>query len=147
VNILSPLLSNPLASHVYETAPIGGPEQPEYANAVLIGLTDAAPEDLLAAAHQAEQEWHRVREVRWGPRTLDVDVLDVEDVVRSEPTLILPHPRICERGFVLVPWLEIEPDAVLANGVRLGDQSDVLERARRDGLVRQRVDVALVVEK
>ena len=147
VDILAPLLVDPVVSHVYETAPIGGPEQPEYANAVLIGATELAPLELLAAAHRAEQEWHRVREVRWGPRTLDVDVLDIDEVVSDDPVLTLPHPRICERGFVLVPWLEIEPDATLADGVRLCDQLDVLDQAERDGLVRQRSDVELVVKR
>ena len=147
VDILAPLLRDPVVSHVYETAPIGGPEQPEYANAVLIGSSELAPLDLLAAAHRAEQEWHRVREVRWGPRTLDVDVLNIDGVVSADPILTLPHPRICERGFVLVPWLEVEPDAMLADGVRLRDQSDVLEAAERDALVRQRLDVELVVKR
>ncbi len=146
VDILAPLLVDPIVSHVYETAPIGGPEQPEYANAVLMGTSDLPPRELLAAAHRAEQEWHRVREVRWGPRTLDVDVLDIDGVISDDPILTLPHPRICERGFVLVPWLEIEPDAILANGVRLSEQSDVLEQAEREDLVRRRNDVELVVQ-
>jgi 7,8-dihydro-6-hydroxymethylpterin-pyrophosphokinase len=111
-----------------------------------MGTSDLPPRELLAAAHRAEQEWHRVREVRWGPRTLDVDVLDIDGVISDDPILTLPHPRICERGFVLVPWLEIEPDAILANGVRLSEQSDVLEQAEREDLVRRRNDVELVVQ-
>jgi 2-amino-4-hydroxy-6-hydroxymethyldihydropteridine diphosphokinase len=145
VDRLGPLLVDPVVSHVYDTAPIGGPEQPEYVNAVLIGFTDVSAPELLKASHQAEQEWNRVRDVRWGPRTLDVDVLDVEGVVSDDPHLTLPHPRAVERAFVLIPWLEIEPAAVLANGARLAAQTAVLEQADREGLVRMRSDVELVM--
>ena len=101
------------ASHVYRTAPVGGPEQPEYCNAVVRIHTDLPAEHLLAAVLDIEQVWHRTREVRWGPRTLDIDVLTYGSVRQGDPKLTLPHPRAHVRGFVLLPWLEIDPDAVL----------------------------------
>lgn len=101
------------ASHVYESDPVGGIEQPVFCNAVVIVRTDREPRDLLALAHRIEQEWHRTREVRWGPRTLDVDLIDIEGVTSDDPALTLPHPRAHERGFVIVPWREIEPEGAL----------------------------------
>lgn len=103
------------ASPVYETPPWGPVPQDPYLNAVLI-VDDpaAAPLDWLHRAHAAEQAAGRVREVRWGPRTLDVDVLDVAGVTSEDPTLTLPHPRATERAFVLVPWLAAEPGAEVA---------------------------------
>ena len=147
VDLLAPLLAQSALSHVYETAPIGGPDQPQYANAVLIGRSELPPWQLLEAAHRAEQEWHRVRDVRWGPRTLDVDVLDVSSVISDDPELTLPHPRIAERAFVLIPWLEVEPDAVTAIGLQLADQVEVIAMAEREGLVRRRDDVELVLPR
>jgi 2-amino-4-hydroxy-6-hydroxymethyldihydropteridine diphosphokinase len=100
-------------SSSYETDPVGGPEQPEYANAV-IRVRSAIPlGDLLERAHEIEAAWDRARSVRWGPRTLDIDIIDAEGRVSDDPVLTLPHPRAHERGFVIVPWLEIDPDAVL----------------------------------
>ncbi len=99
------------ASAVYETDPIGGPEQGVFLNAVLLGRTSLDNDEVLAAAQSVEQQWHRVREVRWGPRTLDVDVLAIDDEVSDDPRLTLPHPLAHERGFVLVPWLDVDPDA------------------------------------
>lgn len=101
-------------SAVYETEPVGGPEQPGYLNAVLVGVTALTPQQLLALAHEVEQEYRRTRETRWGPRTLDVDILAFGDVLSADPELTLPHPRAHERGFVLVPWAEVEPSAQLA---------------------------------
>ena len=125
-------------SAVYETAPVGGPEQPRYLNAVVVVETALAPVVLLAAAHRAEQEFGRTREVRWGPRTLDVDVLAIEGVVSDDPALTLPHPRAHERAFVLVPWLELEPEAELVGHGRVADLVADLDTAsvrRRDDLV------------
>lgn len=147
VNLLSPLLHGAQVSSVYETAPQGGPEQPDYANAVLIGLSELDPSALLAAAQAAEQEWHRVREVRWGPRTLDVDVLDIEGVVSDDPILTLPHPRITERAFVVVPWLEIEGAAELADGTKLADVTELVEAAAELDLIRRRTDIGLVIRR
>jgi 2-amino-4-hydroxy-6-hydroxymethyldihydropteridine diphosphokinase len=96
-------------SGLWRTAPVGGPDQPDYLNAVV--LVDAAinPEELLAVAQELEQAAGRRREVRWGPRTLDVDVIDVAGVRSDDPELTLPHPRAHERAFVLAPWLEVDP--------------------------------------
>jgi len=101
------------ASPVVATAPVGGPEQPDYLNAVLLVDTLLAPLDLLAACQQVEQEHGRVRVVRWGPRTLDIDVISYAGVIGAVPGLELPHPRAAERAFVLAPWLSVDPDAVL----------------------------------
>lgn len=144
VDLLAPLLRDAAVSSVYETAPVGGPaDQPDYANAVLVGDTDLEPHRLLDAAHDAEQAWHRTREVRWGPRTLDVDVLAVGDLELHDPDLVIPHPRAHERGFVLVPWAEVDPGFVVAGH---GLVAELAERAvERDGddAVRRRSDVHL----
>ena len=145
VDVIAPLLAEPAVSSVYETAPVGGPEQPDYANAVLIGLSEMAPSDVLALAQLAEQQWHRTREIRWGPRTLDVDVLDIEGVVSDDPVLTLPHPRATQRAFVVVPWLEVEPTGVLADGAALADHEELVAEAIEQGLVRRREDVGLVI--
>jgi 2-amino-4-hydroxy-6-hydroxymethyldihydropteridine diphosphokinase len=97
-------------SPVYETDPVGGPEQQPYLNAVVVGRTSLAPHDLLAATHSVEEAWHRVRLVHWGPRTLDVDILAMGDTTVDSPDLVVPHPRAHERGFVLVPWADVDPD-------------------------------------
>ena len=101
-------------SPIYETAPWGPIEQDDYLNAVLV-VTDAeaTAEDWLSRAQAAEQAAGRTRDVRWGPRTLDVDVIAVDDDVSDDPVIMLPHPRAAERAFVLVPWLAVDPDAVL----------------------------------
>jgi 2-amino-4-hydroxy-6-hydroxymethyldihydropteridine diphosphokinase len=97
-------------SSVYETPPWGPVAQPDFLNAVLIAVDpDREPADWLALAHELEQAAGRVREQRWGPRTLDVDIIDVDGIVSGDEVLTLPHPRAAERGFVLVPWAEIEP--------------------------------------
>jgi 2-amino-4-hydroxy-6-hydroxymethyldihydropteridine diphosphokinase len=100
-------------SAVFETAPLGVTDQPAYLNAVaLIDSSDA--EAVFGAAQQAEQSQGRVRASRWGPRTLDVDVIAVDDIVSDDVRLTLPHPRAHDRAFVLEPWLELDPAAVLA---------------------------------
>ncbi len=105
-------------SALFETPPWGPVEQPAYLNAVAVvdGPRDAA--GWLALAHELEQAAGRTREVRWGARTLDVDVVTVtgddgEPVVSDDPVLTLPHPRAHERAFVLVPWASLDPGAVL----------------------------------
>lgn len=101
-------------SPAYETAPWGPVPQGDYLNAVAIVDDPAAtPADWLARASAAEQAAGRTREVRWGARTLDVDVITVDDVVSADPQLTLPHPRAAERAFVLIPWLAADPDAEL----------------------------------
>jgi 2-amino-4-hydroxy-6-hydroxymethyldihydropteridine diphosphokinase len=98
-------------SSVYVTAPLGGVDQPDYLNAVVLAETSLSPRELLDRLHGIESRWHRTREVRWGPRTLDLDLIEFEGVLSDDPTLTLPHPRAHERAFVLVPWLEVDPEA------------------------------------
>jgi 2-amino-4-hydroxy-6-hydroxymethyldihydropteridine diphosphokinase len=96
-------------SPVYETAPVGGPEQPDYLNAVVAIETTLTAHELLRVAQGIEEEADRVRTVRWGPRTLDVDVLLVGDERVDDPDLVVPHPRMTERAFVVVPLADLDP--------------------------------------
>lgn len=101
-------------SPVYETAPWGPVPQDDYLNAIVLADDpDATPRDWLHRAQAAEQAAGRTRDVRWGPRTLDVDVVAVGDVRSDDPGLTLPHPRAHERAFVLVPWHDVDADAML----------------------------------
>ncbi|TNF36580.1 MAG: 2-amino-4-hydroxy-6-hydroxymethyldihydropteridine diphosphokinase [Deltaproteobacteria bacterium] len=96
------------SSRIHVTAPVG-PPQPPYLNAVVRLVTRASPRELLAALHRMEAAAGRVRTLRWGPRTLDLDLLCYEDRVSDDPVLTLPHPRLHERRFVLAPLCEIDP--------------------------------------
>lgn len=96
-------------SSVYETAPVGGPEQPAYLNAVIAVDTTSTARELLHLAHDVEAGAGRVRTVRWGPRTIDVDVLLVGDERVDDADLVVPHPRMTERAFVLVPLTDLDP--------------------------------------
>ncbi len=107
-------------SAVYETAPVGGPEQGPYLNAAVAIDTDLDPWQLLDLAHRLERDAQRVRAERWGPRTLDVDLLWVEGVRLDGADLTLPHPRMRERAFVLVPLADVAPD-LAAGGAAPGD--------------------------
>jgi 2-amino-4-hydroxy-6-hydroxymethyldihydropteridine diphosphokinase len=103
-------------SPVYETAPVGGPAQPDYLNAVLIAGTGLAPLDLLAGTQRIEADFGRVRaegSQRFGPRTLDIDIISYDDQISDDPMLTLPHPRAHERAFVLAPWHDLDPAASL----------------------------------
>jgi 2-amino-4-hydroxy-6-hydroxymethyldihydropteridine diphosphokinase len=100
-------------SPVYETAPVGGPAQPDYLNAVLLVQTGLPARDLLDAIHAIEASFGRVRAERFGPRTLDIDIICYAGQVSDDPELTLPHPRAHERAFVLAPWLDIDPAAEL----------------------------------
>jgi len=101
-------------SPVYETAPWGVTDQADFLNAILVvSQEDVDAWGWLHRAHDLENAAGRVREVRWGPRSLDVDVVTVAGVTSSDPALELPHPRAHERAFVLVPWLAVQPDAEL----------------------------------
>jgi 2-amino-4-hydroxy-6-hydroxymethyldihydropteridine diphosphokinase len=103
-------------SPVYQTAPWGPVPQDDYLNAVVIARDDDdEPSTWLQRAHAAEASAGRTRDVRWGPRTLDVDVISIDDVRSADPTLTLPHPRAHERAFVLVPWLAADPQATLSS--------------------------------
>jgi 2-amino-4-hydroxy-6-hydroxymethyldihydropteridine diphosphokinase len=97
----------------HETDPVGGPEQPKYLNAIAIAETELKPEELLIAMLEIENKLGRKREIHWGPRTLDLDLIVFGDEVIDSEILMLPHPRAHERRFVLEPWLEIEPDAYI----------------------------------
>jgi 2-amino-4-hydroxy-6-hydroxymethyldihydropteridine diphosphokinase len=109
------------SSRVWETQPVGGPPQPEYLNAVVRVRTDRAPRELLEACARVEDALGRVRRERWGPRTIDVDVLLFDDLVVDEVDLTVPHPRLAERSFVVLPLLELDADAALPDGTRLVD--------------------------
>ncbi len=120
-------------SDVYETDPVGGPEQPDYLNAVVILETEAPPEQVLATAHAAEQGKGRTREIRWGARTLDVDVLAYGQVVSADPDLTLPHPRATQRAFVMIPWAQIDPAFELPDGRTVGEVVVASAGVRRMG--------------
>jgi dihydroneopterin aldolase/2-amino-4-hydroxy-6-hydroxymethyldihydropteridine diphosphokinase len=114
-------------SSVYETDPVGGPEQEPYLNAVALLNGRSAvgagldPADLFRFTSAIEQSRLRERTVRWGPRTLDIDLVDVDGTVARTPELTLPHERAAERAFVLVPWLDIDPAAVLPGAGPVAD--------------------------
>ncbi len=107
-------------SPLARTEPVGGPDQPAYLNAVVLARTTLTPQSVLALAHEVEAAAGRERSVRWGPRTLDVDLVQYgerPDTAHSDdPELTLPHPRAHERAFVLWPWAQADPHAVLVLG-------------------------------
>jgi 2-amino-4-hydroxy-6-hydroxymethyldihydropteridine diphosphokinase len=120
-------------SPVYETVPVGGPAQGDYLNAVVIAETALPASAILQRAQEAEAALHRVRAQRWGPRTLDVDVIAYGSQVSDDPELTLPHPRAHERAFVLAPWHDLEPDAQIPGR---GAIADLLTRVGRAGVRR-----------
>jgi len=103
-------------SGLYETEPVGGPTQSRYLNAVVLIDTDLDPEELLDALLAIEGSSERTRDIRWGPRTLDLDLITFGNRRISLPHLEVPHPRAHERRFVLAPLLEVAPDVTLADG-------------------------------
>ena len=107
-------------SPVYETDPVGGPDQGTYLNCVAELDVDLTPRQLLGICHRLESAAHRVRTVRWGPRTLDVDILLMGDEVVDEPDLQIPHPRMRQRKFVLQPLRDLAPELVTEDLDRLG---------------------------
>ena len=121
-------------SDLFETDPVGGPEQPVYLNAVVLARTRLAAFALLTELHAIEAERGRVRETRWGARTLDLDLIQYGDPetgseqISQDPELILPHPRAHERAFVLTPWQELDAEAQLRVGDALVPVSELLER-------------------
>ena len=127
-------------SPVYETTPVGGPEQPDYLNAVAIGETTLPAQAVLERCHSLEDAFGRVRGERWGPRTLDLDLIVYGDEVSDSPGLTLPHPRARERAFVLAPWHDADPDAELPGQGRVADLLKALGTTgvtRLDGTVLQ----------
>jgi 2-amino-4-hydroxy-6-hydroxymethyldihydropteridine diphosphokinase len=116
-----PGLENVAVSPVYETAAVGGPAQPDYLNAVLTASTSLPARAVLDRGRAAEAALRRVRGQRWGPRTLDVDVIVYGDEISGDPELTLPHPRAHERAFVLAPWHDLAPDAAIPGHGRIAD--------------------------
>jgi 2-amino-4-hydroxy-6-hydroxymethyldihydropteridine diphosphokinase len=112
-------------STYFATKPVGGPEQPDYLNAVCILESELPALDLLAVLQGIEKSLGRERDVRWGPRTIDLDLIQYGSLLSAAAELELPHPRAHERRFVLEPWFEIEPDAILLTH---GKISDLLEQ-------------------
>jgi len=108
-------------SPVYETDPVGGPPQPDYLNAVLVAQTTLPARAVLDRCQAAETALGRVRWQRWGPRTLDADVIVYADLASDDPELTLPHPRAHERAFVLAPWHDVDPGAVIPGHGRIAD--------------------------
>ena len=112
-------------SSYYSTKPVGGPEQPDYINAVCILESDLPAMDLLSLLHGIEKSLGRERLEKWGPRTIDLDLIQYGALLSSAAELELPHPRALERRFVFEPWHEIEPDALLLTH---GKISELLEQ-------------------
>ena len=127
-------------SPVYETVPVGGPAQPDYLNAVVLADAARPARELLDRLHEIEAAFDRVRMVRWGPRTLDIDVIDFGGERSDDPELTLPHPRAHERAFVLGPWRDVDPDAALPGR---GPVAELLAEADRSGL--RRSNLSLVI--
>ncbi|WP_190819259.1 2-amino-4-hydroxy-6-hydroxymethyldihydropteridine diphosphokinase [Saccharopolyspora pogona] len=130
-------------SPVYETAPWGVTDQPDFLNAVLIVESPGLDEwGWLRRGQALEQQAERRREQRWGPRTLDVDVVTVDGVRSEDPELLLPHPGTPSRATVLIPWLAIDPNAELPGHGRVEDLLEALPRNEVDD-VHLRADLAL----
>ena len=108
-------------SSYLQTKPVGGPEQPDYLNAVAILESDLPAKDLLALLNGIETAMGRTREIHWGPRVIDLDLIQYGGLLVNDEKLILPHPRAHERRFVLAPWFEIEPEAILLTHGRISD--------------------------
>jgi dihydroneopterin aldolase/2-amino-4-hydroxy-6-hydroxymethyldihydropteridine diphosphokinase len=127
-------------SDLFETDPVGGPEQPAYLNAVVLARTRLAAFPLLTELHGIEADHGRVRESRWGARTLDLDLIQYgdpasgSDLVSEDPELMLPHPRAAERAFVLAPWSSLDVEAQLRVGEAVVAVSELLGRTEQDGI-------------
>jgi 2-amino-4-hydroxy-6-hydroxymethyldihydropteridine diphosphokinase len=129
----TPRISFLAVSPVYETAPVGGPEQPDYLNAVVIAETSMPAQAVLERCLSLEDAYGRVRDERWGPRTLDLDLIIYGDEVSNSPGLTLPHPRAHERAFVLAPWHDADPQAQLPGR---GPVADLLAALGTAGVAR-----------
>ncbi|MGW8380961.1 2-amino-4-hydroxy-6-hydroxymethyldihydropteridine diphosphokinase [Streptomyces sp. ODS28] len=137
----TPGLKVKAVSPVYETEPWGVEpgSQPSYFNAVVLVKTTLPPASLLERGHAIEEALERTREERWGPRTIDVDIVSYQDVVSDDPSLTLPHPRAHERAFVLAPWHDVDPGAEVPGR---GSVQGLLDTLGRNG-VAARADVEL----
>ena len=130
-------------SPVYSTAPWGGVPQDDFLNAIVLVEDPAADaQEWLRRGQCCEAAAGRTRQLRWGPRTLDVDVIDVDGARQDDPRLTLPHPRAHQRAFVLVPWLDVAPGAVLAGRGTVAELVTALPDAERRS-VRRRDDLRL----
>ena len=123
------------ASSLYATAPWGKTDQPDFLNQSMLIDAPLTPPQLLRECQALEEAANRVRVERWGPRTLDVDIVDIAGYTSNDPELTVPHPRAHLRAFVLAPWLEIDPAATLG-GERVADLLARLDPAERDGVRR-----------
>lgn len=104
------------SSTIYETDPVGYVEQDPFLNVVVKAQTELSAADLLRRTQEIENELGRTRDIRWGPRTLDIDILLYDHLYIQEGNLLVPHPRMCERAFVMVPLAEIAPDILIPLG-------------------------------
>ena len=116
-------------SNYYQSAPVGGPEQPDYLNAVCIIESELPAMDLLSLLHGIEKSMGRERLEHWGPRTIDLDLIQFGTLLSKSDELQLPHPRAHERRFVLEPWLEIEPEAILLTHGRISQLLEQLPKS------------------
>lgn len=129
-------------SPVAVTAPVGGPAgQPDYLNLVIEAETSLRPFELLDFCQEVEAKHHRVRDVRWGPRTLDIDIIKYGEIEMDEPDLTIPHPRANERAFVLGPWARMSPEDEL-QGESVADLAEAADDA--DG-IREFLDAPVAI--
>lgn len=120
-----------LLSPIYRSKAVGPGQQPDYLNAVAELLTHLSAEDLLQELHKIEAKQLRVRELRWGPRTIDLDILLFDDAQIYSEQLTIPHPQLCHRNFVIFPLCDIAPDLILPNGQAV---QEIKEQLGADGL-------------
>ena len=131
-------------SSCYETEPVGYLRQPDFLNLVAKVETNLSPRQLLNAMLAVEADLGRQRGLRWGPRTIDLDLLLYGDVTLNEPGLVIPHPRMAESAFVLVPLLELWPDAVLPDGQGLSERWEAIGPAAGQGVRRLAAESARI---
>ncbi|CAB4768949.1 MAG: 2-amino-4-hydroxy-6-hydroxymethyldihydropteridine diphosphokinase [Actinobacteria bacterium] len=130
IHQLSQILKESKASRIYQTAPVGVEDQPEFFNAVVMGEWGGTADELLEKTSKLEEAAGRERILRWGVRTLDIDIIAFGDQVSHDPKLTLPHPRAHERLFVLIPWIELQPDAHL---IGQGDVRGIIDALQSAG--------------
>lgn len=134
VQAIEALTKGTAVSALYETEPIGGPDQDPFLNAVVVFDTDLDPIELLEQLQQIESDHHRERKVRWGPRTLDLDILVTDGAGHHDDRLTVPHPRAAERAFVLQPLADVWPDAEVAQGLTAADALHTVDPSGVDRL-------------